>query len=417
MYHSTCPKQLPAKPRPTWEVADILRLYGDDYRRDYNPPAEHRQIMHLLEICRTARLGGHIEQCDTCSYEHNAYNSCHNRHCPKCQTFTKEKWLQARKRELLPVQYFHAVFTLDHKLNPLILINKKVCFNILFRSVNETLQEFAKDPRWKLGGQLGFIAILHTWSQFLLDHFHLHCVIPTGALSFDRTRWISPPSDTFLFHVECLSPVFRHKFLDHLKQAYRNNKLIFPGRIAPLKNRREFYNFINPLYDKHKNWVVYLKHPFAGPEKVLEYLARYTHRVAISNHRIISVNDEEVTFSYKKRSEDHRSRSMTVDASEFIRRFLLHVLPANFMRIRYFGFLSNASKKHSIPLIRQSLGQSSELPEKVELSVKEMMLHLAGIDITRCPRCQTGTMVIVAELSKRPPHCHGPPRQRAISQH
>ncbi|MEA1927969.1 MAG: IS91 family transposase [Candidatus Auribacterota bacterium] len=411
MHLSTCPKQPPAKPRPNWEVADILRLYGDEYRRDYNPPGDHRQIMHLLEICRTISLGGHIEKCDSCSHLYNAYNSCRNRHCPKCQTLTKEKWLQDRKRELLPAKYFHAVFTIDHKLNPLILINKKVCFDILFRSVNETLQEFAKDPRWKLEGQLGFIAILHTWSQVLLEHFHLHCVIPAGALSFDRTRWISPPSDTFLFHVGCLSQVFRHKFLDHLKKAYRNNKLIFPGRIAPLKNRREFYNFINTLYDKEKKWVVYLKHPFAGPEKVLEYLARYTHRVAISNNRIRSVDNGKVTFSYKKRSEDYRSRSMTVDATEFIRRFLLHTLPSGFMRIRYFGFLANTSKKHAIPLIRQSLGQSPDLPEKVELSVKEMMLNLTGIDISRCPRCKTGTMVNIGEFTTRNPRCHGPPHQ------
>ena len=413
MHHSTCSKKTRAQSRPNWEVADILRLYGEDYRRDYHPPASHLTVMRLLEICRTARLGGHLEQCDACGFERPAYNSCRNRHCPKCQTLTKEKWLLDRKRELLPVKYFHAVFTLIHKLNPLILINKKVCFDILFRSVSETLQEFGKDPRWRLEGQLGFIAVLHTWSQTLMDHFHLHCVIPAGALSFDRTHWISPASDTFLFHVKPLSRVFRKKFLDHLKQAYRNNELIFPGRIAPLKNRREFYDFINPLYDQQKDWVVYLKHPFAGPEKVLEYLARYTHRVAISNHRIISVNKGKVAFFYKKRSEDSRTRTMTVPASEFIHRFLLHVLPSGFTRIRYFGFLSNASKKQAIPLIRQSLGQFPELPEKVELSIQEMMLQLTGADITRCPRCRTGTMVIVAELSKTSPQCHDPPQRQA----
>lgn len=408
-----CHEVRTAKPRPIWEVADILRLYGDDYRWSYHPPAEHRQVMNLLEICRTSRLGGHLEQCDSCNFERPAYNSCRNRHCPKCQTLTKEKWLLDRKRELLPVKYFHAVFTISHQLNPLILINKKVCFIILFRSVSETLQEFAKDPRWGLNGQLGFIAVLHTWSQVLLDHFHLHCVIPAGALSSDRKRWIPPPGDNFLFPVECISQVFRHKFLDHLKQAYRNNELIFPGSIAPLENRRAFYNFLNPLYDQKKNWVVYLKHPFAGPEKVLEYLARYTHRVAISNHRIISVKDGKVSFSYKKRSEDHRPRTMTVTADEFIRRFLLHVLPPDFMRIRYFGFLANACKKQAIPLIRQSLGHSPHLAEKIGLSVEEMMLKLTGIDITRCPRCRTGTMKIIAELSKTANRGHDPPNRRA----
>ena len=405
--------QAPARPRPAWEVADILRMHGDDYQREYNPPTEHLRIMKSLKICRTSQLGGHLEKCDACDFERPVYNSCRNRHCSKCQTLTKEKWIQARKRELLPVKYFHAVFTIAHQLNPLILINKKVCFAILFRSVSETLQEFAKDPRWKLEGQLGFIAVLHTWSQVLLDHFHLHCVIPGGALSFDRTRWISPPGDNFLFPVECLSQVFRHKFLDHLKQAYRNDELIFPGSIAPLKNRRAFYDFINPLYDKNNKWVVYLKHTFAGPEKVLEYLARYTHRVAISNNRIISVQDGKVTLSYKKRSQDSRNRTITVTASEFIRRFLLHVLPPDFMRIRYFGFLANVSKGHAIPLLRQYLGQSPQLPEKIELSVKEIMLKLTGIDITRCPRCRTGTMKIVVELSKTIPRCHDPPGRRA----
>jgi hypothetical protein len=412
MNHSAC-HQAPARPRPVLEVADILRIYGDEYCREYNPPTEHRRIMKSLEICRTAKLGGHREKCDACGFERQAYNSCRNRHCPKCQTLAKEKWVRDRKRELLPVKYFHAVFTVPHQLNPIFLTNKKTCFNILFRSVNETLQQFAKDPRWKLSGQLGFIAVLHTWSQTLLDHFHLHCVIPAGALSPKRDRWISPPGDHFLFPVYGLSQVFRHKFLDHFKSAFRNNNLIFPGNTAHLQTPRSFYRFLNPLYDENAKWVVYLKHPFAGPESVLEYLARYTHRVAISNNRIISIKDGQVTFSYKKPRQDSRSKLITLPATEFIRRFLLHSLPPGFMRIRYFGYLSNISKSKAIPLIRQSLGQSPQLPEKIELSVKEMMLELTGIDITRCPRCHNGTMISFNNLPKTIPRCHDPPKRQA----
>ncbi len=401
-----CRTRTPGKTRPRWEVADILRLHGRQYIQNHHPPISHLRAMRLLEICRTARLGGHLEQCDNCGYERPSYNSCRNRHCPKCQTLTKEKWLEDRRCELIPAKYFHTVFTLPHELNPLTLVNKDALFKILFRSISETLQAFAKDPRWKLQGQLGFTAVLHTWSQTLLDHFHIHCVIPAGVLSLDRQRWIAAPDETFLFPVKPLSKAFRGKFLFNLKQAYRNRELIFPGRIAPLQSSPNFYRLLRQLYQK--DWVVYSKRPFAGPEQVLEYIARYTHRVAISNNRIVSVKDGNVTFKYKDRSDESQKKVMTLPADEFIRRFLLHVLPNGFMRIRHFGFLANVSKKHSIPLIRQCLGQSPRLAERTELSTREMMIRLTGIDIFRCPRCQTGNMSVVVQLPRM--NCnHDPP--------
>ena len=392
--------------RPKWEVADVLRLYGQTYRRFSRLPFSHLKIMHLLEICRTARLGGHLERCDTCGYERNAYNSCRNRHCPKCQTLTKEKWLEARKRELLPAKYFHNVFTLPHELNPLVLVNKKTLLKILFRSVAETLKAFAKDPRWKLEGQPGFIAVLHTWSQTLMDHFHIHCLIPAGALSFDRQRWNPSQNDNFLFHVKPLAQTFRGKFLFYLKKAYQNKELIFPGRTASLKTPETFYYLLRHLHQK--DWVVYSKRPFAGPTQVLEYLGRYTHRIAISNNRIKSVENGQIRFSYRDRSDHNRPKEMTLPANEFIRRFLLHVLPNRFMRIRHFGFLANVSKRHAIPIISQCLGQSPQLPEKTDLSLRDMMLLLTGKDILRCPRCKSGTMETIVQLLPVFA-CHDPP--------
>lgn len=373
------------------ELADVFRLYGEAYRREKNPPLEHRQVMRLIEICRTEALGDHIERCDRCGFERRAFNSCGNRHCPKCQSVPKERWLQARKQELLPVPYLHNVFTLPHELNPLVLVNKAVCFNILFASVSETLQVFAHDPKWKLQGQLGFIAVLHTWTQQLLDHFHIHCIIPAGVLSDDRTKWIFAPDRNFLFPVKALSVVFKNKFLAHLKDAYRSGRLIFPGRTAYLADSARFGAFLDELY--RKSWVVYSKKPFAGPEQLLDYLGRYTHRVAISNNRILSVDKGNVTFSWRDRSDGDRLKTMNLPAGEFIRRFLLHVLPRGLMRIRHFGFLANKAKKRALPVIRELLGQTQPTPEKPRESVRDIMLRLTGTDICLCPQCRKGLMV------------------------
>jgi len=379
------------------EVADIFRLYGEDYLKNHNLSFEQLKVMHQISICRTAALGGHIERCTECGYEQNAYNSCRNRHCPKCQTMAKEKWLNDRKAELLPVGYFHLVFTLPHELNPIILSNKKVLLDMLFQSVNETLQAFARDPQWRLKGQLGFIAVLHTWSQTMMDHFHLHCLIPAGALSFDKNRWV-PSRKKFLFRINSLAKEVRKRYVLKLQAAYNNKEIIFPGNIAEIGTPEKFAKFLKAL--KTKKWIVYAKRPFAGPEQLIEYLGRYTHRVAISNHRIISIDDGKVTFSYKDRSDRNRTKRMTLKADEFIRRFLLHVLPQRFVKIRYFGFMFHRDKQKNIELIRKLVDAVTLFTEKVEETVQQIMLRLTGVDITLCPHCGKGRMIPVVKIPR-----------------
>jgi hypothetical protein len=373
-----------------WELADIFRKYGQAYRYCHALPLSQLKVMHSIEVCRTAWLGGHIEQCDHCGYKRQAYNSCRNRHCPKCQALAKARWLEDRKGELLPVGYFHLVFTVPHELNPLALSNKKVVCDILFKAVSETLLEFG---RRHLGGKLGFIAVLHTWDQRLLDHFHLHCLIAAGALSKDESRWIAAHNN-FLFAVRALSVVFRAKFIALLDQAVEENKLLFVGRTSHLAEKESFKQWINSL--RKKKWVVYAKKPFSSPDKVLDYLGRYTHRVAISNNRILSISDGRVSFSYRDRRNSNQSKSMTVEAFEFIRRFLLHVLPEGLQRIRHYGFLANRSKKQSLTRCRELL--KMEVGQRVKKSSQELMLEMTGIDLRRCPSCNRGTMVVIELL-------------------
>jgi len=377
------------------EVADIFRLYGQNYRQSNALSYAKNKVMHHIEACRTAKLGGHVEQCNRCGFERNAYNSCRDRHCPKCQTLTKEQWLNDRKAELLPCSYFHLVFTLPHDLNPIILCNKRVTLQILFASVSETLQVFAKDPQWRLEGKLGFIAVLHTWSQTLMDHFHLHCLIPAGALSFKKDRWI-PARDSFLFRIVSLAKQFRKRYLQKLETAYLKDELIFPGNTAQFESEKKFGQLIESL--SNVSWIAYAKRPFGGPQQVLEYLGRYTHRVAISNNRITSISNGKVTFTYLDRQGDNEIREMTLDADEFIRRFLLHVLPKGFLKIRYFGFLSHKNKKQAIKLLRKLIDPEAKLPEKVTETILEMLLRLTGNDITCCPKCKKGTMITVKKL-------------------
>jgi len=393
--NKTDPNSLTSKDKQQVELADIFRLYADDYRQSNSVSYEQLKAMHHIEICRTAKLGGHLEQCNLCGFEKIAYNSCRDRHCPKCQTLTKEQWLNDRKAELLPCGYFHLVFTLPHGLNPIILSNKRIALNILFAAVNETLQAFAKDPQWRLEGRLGFICVLHTWSQTLIDHFHLHCLIPAGALSFTKDRWI-PAKDTFLFKITSLAKEFRKRYLKLLLKAYLNDTLIFTEKTAALE--QDFEQFIDSL-SKIK-WIAYAKRPFAGPQQVLEYLGRYTHRVAISNNRIISIDNGSVAFTYRDRQRNNEIKEMTLDAHEFIRRFLLHVLPKGFIKIRYFGFLSHTNKNKEIPLIRKLIDPDATLPEKIKETIYEMMLRLTGIDITCCPVCMKGKMIRIRKLPK-----------------
>ena len=286
------------------ELADIFRAHGESYRRHHPLPVSHLKVMQAVARCRTAALGGHLEQCDSCGFERPAYNSCRNRHCPKCQSLAKARWLEKQKSELLPTGYFHLVFTLPHELNSLILVNKKTLINILFQAVSETLLAFA---RRHLKGTLGITAVLHTWDQTLLDHFHLHCLVPAGALSFDQHRWISARQN-FLFDVKALSLVFRGKFLDLLKKAFDQNKLLFAGQIAPLADAGTFNVLLKTL--RKKPWVVYAKKPFGSPDHVLDYLGRYTHRVALSNNRIIAASNAEVTFTYRDRKNHDPRKPM-----------------------------------------------------------------------------------------------------------
>jgi len=382
------------KERPRWELADIFREYGKAYLRDHPLPLEHLNVMNDIMDCRTSFFGGHWEKCERCGYVSKAYNSCLNRHCPKCQSFPKARWLEARKSELLPVPYFHVVFTLPHELNPVALCNKKLVYAILFQSASQTLKDFASTR----GGKTGFLAILHTWDQMLGYHVHLHCVIPGGILSTDGASWL-PSDETFLFPVKALSKVFRAKFIEALSQAFENGEMIFPGKIAEHDTREGFNRLTAKLWGK--KWVIYCKPPFAGPEKVLDYLGRYTHRVAISNHRIVDVRDGKVTFRYRDRKNNDRVRVMTLDACEFIRRFLLHVLPKGFMRIRHYGLFSNRYKEENLSLCRRLLGLCPQRSKPPFKTTQELMLELTGRDITCCPRCG-GTMRTVAQIPRFP---------------
>ena len=371
------------KARP--ELADVFRSHGESYRRAHRLPASHLKVMRAVEVCRTQELGGHLKKCDTCGFEHPAYNSCRNRHCPKCQSLAKAKWLERQTSELLPVGYFHLVFTLPHELNRLILAHKKILLALLFKAVSETLLDFGRS---RLRGTVGIIAVLHTWDQTLKDHFHLHCLIPAGALSFDGSRWIGTRPN-FLFPVKALSRVFRGKFLDLLEQACEKGKV--PAANNEIKASRQ------------KSWVVYAKKPFGSPKTVLDYLGRYTHRVALSNNRILSIHDGQVILSYRDRKDEDRKKPLTLDAQEFIRRFLLHVLPDGFMRLRHFGFLANRAKKQALAQCRRLLKLDPALPQSPMESAKDLLLRITGVDLNRCPSCQKGTMVIVAELPKLRP--------------
>jgi Putative transposase/Transposase zinc-binding domain len=362
------------------ELADIFRSHGESYRRTHCLPVSQRKVMRAVSVCRTQELGGHLKQCDTCGFEHPSYNSCRNRHCPKCQSLAKAKWLEKQNSELLPVGYFHLVFTLPHVLNGLILAHKKILLALLFKAVSETLLEFGRS---RLGGQVGFITVLHTWNQTLKDHFHLHCLVPAGALSLDHSRWIGARPN-FLFPVTALSQVFRGKFLDLLQRACEKGKI--PAANNEIKASRQ------------KCWVVYAKKPFGSPQTVLDYLGRYTHRVALSNDRILNVQNGLVTLSYRDRKDGDRKKALPLEAHEFIRRFLLHVLPEGFMRVRHFGFLANRSKKQALTQCRKLLGANPASLQSPSESAKDLLLRITGIDLSRCPSCHNGTMIVVAEL-------------------
>lgn len=388
-----------ARPRPALEVADVFRAHGAAYRQSHGLARAQRRAMQAIETCRTAALGGHRLTCDTCGAERLAYNSCRNRHCPKCQTLAKERWLEARRADLLPVEYFHVVFTLPHPLNALAQGNPRVLYTLLFRAVAATLTTFGRDPR-HLGGDVGGTAILHTWGQNLSQHLHLHCVVTGGALSRDGARWIAAPPG-FLFPVRALAQVFRGKYLDALRRAFTTGQLVFAGSTAPLADPETFAAWLQEL--RQPDWVVYAKRPFAGPTQVLEYLGRYTHRVALSNDRLVSLTDGVVQFRWKDYADGDRVKVMPLAAEEFIRRFLLHVVPGGFVRIRHFGFLANRTRRANLARCRALLGQAPPPPAAPTESVPALMLRLTGIDIERCPLCPQGRLRLTAILAPAPP--------------
>jgi hypothetical protein len=391
----------PATPaRPACEVADVFRRYGAAYRERHLLPLDQQRVMAAIEACRTAVLGGHLEQCDHCGHRRPVYNSCRNRHCPKCQGLARARWLADRQAELLPVGYFHNVFTLPHELNDLLAANPRLLYNLLFHSVAQTLQAFAADPHYGLGGQLGFTAVLHTWDQKLLYHVHLHCVIAGGALADDGSRW-RPARHNYLFPVRELSQAFRNRYLEGVRRAFVQEQLRFPGRLAAVATPAPFAAFLEPL--AAKDWVVYSQPPFGGPTTVLEYLSRYTHRVALSNGRLRAIADGRVTFSYRDRRDQNRPKELTLPAAEFIRRFLLHVTPPGLCRMRHYGFLSNRAKEQQLPRCRTLLGQAEAPAVNLPTTTAALLLRLTGQDPRRCPQCQQGSMVRVERLPKAPP--------------
>ena len=381
-------------PRPTLELADIFRQHGPGYRDRHDLPLAHLKVMRAIESCRTAVLGGHVEQCGHCAHQRIAYNSCRNRHCPKCQTLAKQQWLDQRKQELLPIAYFHVVFTVPALIADIALQNKTALFQILFRASAKTLLTIAADPK-HLGATIGFFSILHTWGQNLLFHPHVHCVVTGGGLSQDDD-WIACRPNFFL-SVRVLSRLFRRLFLEALEQAYDKGELQFHGQLKDLCDPQSFARFLDPA--RNIEWVVYAKPPFGGPEQVIDYLGRYTHRIAISNQRLLSFDNGQVTFQYKDYRSAHpqRSRQMTLEADEFVRRFLLHVIPAGFQRIRHYGLLANRFRAENLACCRQLLvGPRSELlPEPLQLEeVQTRIVESAA----RCPLCKVGFMVRVSEV-------------------
>ncbi len=386
--------------RPKPEVADIFRRYGEAYRDKHGASMStaQRRVMTAIEICRTAALGGQIEQCDACGQQRICYRSCRNRHCPKCQSLARAEWIEHRQAELLNCEYFHVVFTVPDKIAAIAYQNKEVVYNILFQATAETLRTIAADPK-HLGAEIGFFAVLHSWGSALLHHPHLHCVVPGGGISSDSTRWV-PCKPGFFLPVRVLSLLFRRLFLAHLQKAFDSGKLRFVNALENLRDRREFA--LNLESVSKAKWVVYAKRPFAGPEQVLDYVGRYTHRVAISNYRLLDIEAGQVSFRYKDYRNQSQQKTMTLSAEEFIRRFLLHALPDGFHRIRYYGFLGNRNRQEKLAQCRQLLGMALPVAQPQASKVqdyRERCEELTGVSLRVCPVCRRGRMVLVETLA------------------
>jgi hypothetical protein len=391
--------------RPPLEVADIIRSAGAAFieRNRQWICWKHVKVLLAIARCRTAALGGHVDECTRCGHRATiSYNSCRNRHCPKCQTAAREQWIAARQKELLPTRYMHVVFTLPRRLAPLVLQNKKVLYDLLFRTSAETLLEVARDPRL-LGAELGFFSVLHTWSQQLRIHPHIHCVIPAGGLSPDHTRWIRSREKYFL-PKEVLAEVFRGKFVDALKRAFQEGQLNFQANLRLLAQPKIFAAWLRPLH--RQDWVVYLKRPFGGPEYVLQYLGRYTHRVAISNHRLVSFKDGQVTFRWRDSAHHNQQKLRSLPVDKFLKRFLLHILPQGFVRIRHFGFLASRRRATTLPLCFQLLGAAHQ-PTADSPSEDSQPLY-------RCPKCG-GPMKVIERLTAADLQLRSPPKISAAA--
>ena len=393
--------------RPKLDVAEVFRRYGPAYRQKHAGSLSRgqRRVMSAIELCRTAALGGHLEQCDSCGHQRPAYNSCRNRHCPKCQSLARAQWLEDRQSELLPVEYFHVVFTVPEEIAAIAYQNKEVDYGILIRTTTETLRTIAADPQ-HLGAEIGFLAVLHSWGSNLLFHPHLHCVVPGGGLAPDGKRWIACRPHFFL-PVRVLSCLFRRLFLDQLQAAFDQGKLHFFSSLERLRDPHAFAQYLAPL--RKTKWVVYAKPPFGGPQQVLNYLGRYTHRVAISNHRLLDIAPGKITFQRKDNPDHGRQKTMTLEADEFIRRFLLHILPDGFQRIRHYGFLAHRYRQAKLALCRQLLGavltSTGIVPPQGKPDYRDVYEKLTGQSLRDCPVCHRGHMVVIVFLpaSDRPP--------------
>jgi hypothetical protein len=386
-------------------MAEVFNRFADEYREHRLLSFEQQKLIRDIRQCRTYMLGGHVTACTACGHIKVHYNSCGNRGCPQCQGVNKEKWVLEREYDLLPVKYFHVVFTLPGQLRSICYQNKKLIYDLLFSCAWETLDTFSKDPKQKLQARMGMIAVLHTWTQQLLYHPHLHCIVPAGGIDEEGNWKITKSNGDFLFHATALAQTFRGKFMEKLIKLYKQKKLTLECKIAHLRQVHDFWLLKKKLYEI--NWVVHTEEPFLNPDSVIEYLARYTHKIAISNYRIKDIGEDSVTFSYLDRANNNKKEIITLAADKFISRFLMHVLPRAYCKIRHYGFLSTRVKKHYLPLIRKSLGMKEQGP-KPNYTVKDVLQITKGIDPDLCQECNKGIMVCIQEL----PRLRGSPNFR-----
>ena len=381
---------------PKHEVADIIRAYGASFVQAHRQPVHDLRTLDALAKCRTAALGGHIDGCDSCGHQRISYNSCRNRHCPKCQGLNQQRWVDAREADLLPVSYYHLVFTLPDKLHGLCLSNPRVVYNLLFTTAWQTVQVFAADPKY-LGAQAGMIAVLHTWGQNLSLHPHVHCIVPGGGLTAQGKWKDAKGKDKFLFPAKAMSKVFRAKFVAALRLAFQQDKLSFTAQSKQCQDKHSFARLMRSLF--LKPWNIHAQRPFAGPEQVIRYLGRYTHRIAISNHRIRAIKDGKVTFAWKDYRKNGKKGLMSLEAKEFLRRFCLHILPPGFVRLRHYGFLASRNKTQALKQARESL--KAKAPEAATKQAwQELLFQKTGINLQACPCCKTGQMQTIRTFTK-----------------